>query len=196
MEAVARVDSAVLLWLNGWVGAFPWLDAAVGLLVGDYLVPVLLSLFLLGMWYGARSPESRVRHQKAVFISLAGMGFSNLAVFVLNHLVFRPRPFVEHQLNLLFYRPTDPSFPANPAAMGFAMATGIWLANRKMGIVAYVIAALWSLARVYAGVFYPSDVIAGGLIGVVIVLLVALVFRLLDPIPSLVLWVARRLYLA
>ena len=49
MATAAQVDAAVVLWLNGWVGDLPWMDALIRLLVSDYLAPVLISLILLGM---------------------------------------------------------------------------------------------------------------------------------------------------
>ena len=110
MEFLESADERALLWLNGWVGHFAWLDAVVELVVSDYLVPVLLSLALLGLWFSGANPAARERNQRGVMVGIVGLGLANLVVQITNHYVFRPRPFASIDVSLLFYRPTDSSF--------------------------------------------------------------------------------------
>ena len=117
-------------------------------------------------------------------------------MLIINQHYFRARPFEELDITLLFYQPTDSSFPANPTAVAFAMASGMWQANRKLGLVFFLVAAIWGVSRVYAGVFYVSDIVAGALIGIIGSYLVAVALRLIEPIPTRVLKVARTLHLA
>lgn len=196
MEALAAVDTKILLWLNGWVGHFGVVDRVASALASDYLVLVLGSLTMLGLWFWGSDAESRQRHQRAVLTGMIALGLASLAVAIINDAYVRPRPFLEHDLALLFYRPTDPSFPANPVAVAFAMAAGVFTGHRRAGAMLYLLAALLALSRVYAGVFYPSDVAAGAAIGVVMAYLVRLALRLIEPVPTLVLRLARALYLA
>ncbi|MEE8442646.1 MAG: hypothetical protein V3S37_02760, partial [Dehalococcoidia bacterium] len=111
MDLVIRADEKAFLWLNGWVGHFPWLDVVVRAVVSDYLVPVLLSLVLLGLWFSGVTAKAREWNQRGVMVGLLGLGITNLAVQVINHFLFRPRPFTEMEVSLLFYKPTDSSFP-------------------------------------------------------------------------------------
>ena len=76
------------------------------------------------------------------------------------------------------------------------MATAVWQGHRNAGAVMYVLAAVWGLSRVTSGVFYPTDVIIGGLIGVVMGYLTGRWFMLIEPLPSLVVRTARRFHLA
>lgn len=191
-----QADEAILLWLNGWVGRLPWLDAVVRLVIGDYLVPVLLALALLSLWFTGTAAAIRERNQRAVMTALLGLGLANLAVEALNQFIFRPRPFVDLQVSMLFYRPTDSSFPANPAAMAFAIATGVWLWNQKVGTSLAVIGTLFALARVYAGVFYPLDGVGGAAIGAAASLAAMGLLRLSEPLPTLALRLGRAIYLA
>ena len=196
MDTIRSIDSEVVLWLNQWAERLGPLDSVEKLIVGDYFIPVTMALFLVAMWFAGGNPHERDGRQRAVLIALLAVGFSNLVVLILNEHTFRARPFVDHELTLLFYAPTDSSFPANPAAVAFAMASGAWMGSRKVGAVILGLAVLWSLSRIFAGVFYPTDVVAGALIGVGISHLVALVFRLIEPLPTIVLRATRTLHLA
>lgn len=196
MDTLRSVDAQVVLWLNQWAGRLGPLDAAQEFIVGDYLIPVIMALCLVAMWFVGGNLLERDGRQRAVLIALLAVGFSNLVVLILNQHYFRTRPFVEYDLTLLFYSPTDSSFPANPAVVAFAMASGAWRGSWKVGALIYGLAVLWGLSRTYAGVFYPSDVMAGAVIGVVISHLVALVFRFIEPLPTIVLRGIRVLHLA
>lgn len=196
METLLSLDSHIVVWLNQWVGRLPLLDSIAKLIVGDYFIPVALSLCLLGMWFVGNDSRSRDINQRAVLTALLAVGFANLAVLILNQYYVRDRPFVAHELTMLFYQPTDSSFPANPVAVGFAMATPTWQAHRRLGLLLFGLAAILSLSRIYAGVFYPTDVVTGALIGMVIAYMVAGTLSLIEPLPTLVLQATRRLHLA
>jgi membrane-associated phospholipid phosphatase len=62
------------------------------------------------------------------------------------------------------------SFPSDQAALFFALAVGLWRCSRPLGAIAILIATIGVCAvRVYLGIHYPSDVIAGAAIGVLCV---------------------------
>jgi undecaprenyl-diphosphatase len=189
-------DQKAFFWLNGWVGHFSWLDAIARLVVSDYLAPMLLALTLLGLWFAGATEASRGRNQRGVMAAVLSLAFVSLVVQGLNQFIFRPRPFATFEVSLLFYRPTDSSFPANPAAVGFAIAIAVWLRNRRVGAALLIIAALYSLSRVYAGVQYPLDILGGAVIGLAAGVIATLVIRRFKPLPRLILRVARALYLA
>lgn len=196
METLERIDEEILLWLNGQVGYFPWLDSIAQVVMSDYLVPAILSLALLGLWCAGRTEGVRTRNQLAVLTALVGLALSAMVVdWLLNQLIFRTRPFLVHDLELLFYEPTDSSFPANPAVVAFAMATGVWLWNRKAGAVLYAVAVLYSLSRLYGGVFYPSDILGGASIGAGASLLAYWGLRRFEAVPTRLIQLARAIYL-
>ena len=49
----------------------------------------------------------------------------------------------------------------------FALATAVWFANRKWGAWYFILATLMGIARIYAGVHWPLDIIGGAAIGIV-----------------------------
>ena len=181
---MARLDESILLWINHWVGIVPSVDMAVKWIVSDYLIPVAMSLALLSLWFTGRTPSSRLKQQLVVFSSLIALAIANWIVFIVNQLYIRDRPFVDHDISLLFYESTDPSFPANSAAVSFAIAASVWPIHKTLGFWMFGAATLFAASRVYAGVHYPSDVIAGAIIGAMAALLAQKIRVALEPLPT------------
>ena len=172
MSYVYHIDYWFFTIINGLAGHWPWLDAATRLLLNDYFVPTVLALALLALWFeqkdltGFRDLSGVDKHnQQAVLTATLSAALANLLLKVMNLLYFRPRPFANHSVNLLFYRPTDSSFPSNAATLGFAIAVGVWFFNRSWGWSLMMIAALFGLSRILGGVHYPLDVVAGAALG-------------------------------
>ena len=185
---MAYADEKVFLWINGLVGKLPVLDRVMEWVVSDYLVPVSLALALVGLWFAGADRLARQRHQMGLFVALTSMALSSLAVFTINAVYFRPRPFVDLEVNPLFYQPTDSSFPSNPVAAAFGIAAAVWGVNRRAGTVLVLGASLYSFARVYAGVHYPLDVIAAAMIALVVTFLV---FKMRDLLEPVLIWVIK-----
>ena len=166
---------------------------------GDVLDPVMTVLSLIG-------------NGGAVWITLAvlllhaadrleipflyginfGIGLAMLAGFLvgnlwLKELVMRPRPFVTHSDLTALLAPGDRwSFPSGHALSSFAAATALWCFHKKTGVLALVLAALIAFSRLYASVHYPTDVLAGALLGVLIGLAAAvLVDRVMDALHTI-----------
>ena len=164
MQKLANPDETLFLGINGFVGTLPFVDRVAQWVVSDYLVPVGLALLLIVIWFMKQDRDARTRHQIGVLVALGSMSLSSLVVFILNMYYFRPRPFEDLDVNLLFYQPTDSSFPSNAVAAVSGIAFGIWGVNRTLGWMALSAVGLYGLARVYAGIHYPLDVIGGAAI--------------------------------
>ena len=98
---------------------------------------------------------------------------------LIKQIVARPRPYVVNEaLAVLGTVPTDYSFPSGHTASVFAVASVMLLCMpRRYGIPAVVTAAIVALSRLYNVAHYPTDVLAGMLIGSVVgVLAVKLVY--------------------
>jgi len=76
------------------------------------------------------------------------------------------------------------------------MAVSVWLRNRWAGLGFLLTALLFGWARIFCGVHYPGDVLAGALLGGGVAYLAGRWQRLLDPLLGWVIWLARRVYLA
>ena len=87
-------------------------------------------------------------------------------------LVRRPRPVLEG-LPPLGGAPSSLSFPSAHATSSFAVATAMVRVDPAMS-AAFLVAIALALGRPYLGMHYPSDVLAGALLGVVLGLIVPL----------------------
>ena len=88
--------------------------------------------------------------------------------WMLKELIGRPRPTPDMGAILIGTQLTDFAFPSGHAMVAWAMATILAAKEPRWRWVFYVLATLISFSRIYLGVHYPLDVIAGGLIGLLI----------------------------
>lgn len=85
---------------------------------------------------------------------------------ILKNIVCRPRPCAAFpDFPMLIARPDSYSFPSGHSASSFAAAVMLTLRQKKWGWVALVLAALIAFSRVFLFVHYPTDVLAGALLG-------------------------------
>ena len=126
-------------------------------------VATLLLVFLF-----ANGERLRSWRRAAVAAALSA-GLALLVGKVISELVDRSRPFVVDPsgVHLFSGHAADPGFPSDHATGAFAVAMAIYLRKRSWGVVALLAAALLSVGRVAIGVHFPSDVLAGAVVGCV-----------------------------
>jgi undecaprenyl-diphosphatase len=125
----------------------------------------LFAVLLLVGWFLARR-ESDVPAVAAVVgtgvAALAALGLAQL----IGHAVDRARPYaVMPAAHLLVSKTADFSFPSDHATAVGAVAVGLLLFRRPLGLTACVLALGMAFARVYVGAHYPGDVVAGLVLG-------------------------------
>jgi undecaprenyl-diphosphatase len=157
-------------WLFGQINAFaratPWLHAPAQAFAA-YGVGLFAVLLLAGWWVARRS--GRIA---GVAAALCAGGATLLAVAVnqpIVHAVHEARPYATLQnIVVLAHRSTDASFPSDHATMAGAVAAGVWIVDRRLGVVAAIAAVLMAGTRVYIAAHYPADVVAGLLLGAIV----------------------------
>ena len=101
---------------------------------------------------------------KAIFSALL-LGL--LCTFVFQFLALRPRP---DAVRLLLAQPPFPAFPSGHAVAAFATATVLMLSYRNWSLCSSALlgALLIAISRLYLGQHYPTDVLAGMVLGAAI----------------------------
>jgi undecaprenyl-diphosphatase len=105
------------------------------------------------------------RRATAAGLAAAALGLG--ANQVIAHFWQRPRPYLDHPLGIvpLLSHTHDASFPSDHATAAFAIAFGVLFVARRAGWLFVAWAALIAASRVLAGMHYPTDVLAGAVIG-------------------------------
>ncbi|MDA8443255.1 MAG: phosphatase PAP2 family protein [Peptococcaceae bacterium] len=174
--------------LNHWAGHIPLLDTTMSFLA-QYALEIYALLFVIA-WFVLPKPEVK-RRNALVVMGLAGV-LALLLNVLLAHLWFRPRPFVtlkQGSFTQLIPHSADSSFPSDHAAGSFGFAAGSWYrAERWVSISFTCLAVLVGVARVYVGVHWPTDVIAGVIVGIVSAVIMK---RFSDKFEPLTRWVMR-----
>lgn len=169
------IDRSWFLDLNSFARATPWLHAAFR----DYAEygVVLFAAVLVWSWWRSRSTGDL----GAVAAALWAPAGTLLAVGLnqpLGNSVREPRPYTSLQhVEVLVARTSDFSFPSDHAVMAGAVAAGVWLASRRLGLLTAVAAVLMAFTRVYVGAHYPGDVAVGLLFGAAVTVIGYLLLR-------------------
>ena len=172
---LSSIDRAVVTFLNQFVGRAPALDAllaavSVNDLVKGNAVMAVLWMLWFSPWPACQGPARRAGLIAGLAGSIAALALTRLLSLVLP---FSARPLHEPALHLVTPAGLAPtsysdfsSFPSDHAALFVGLAVTISFASRRWGLIvlAYVLAVI-CLPRLYLGLHYPSDLLAGALTG-------------------------------
>ncbi|MBP7669537.1 MAG: phosphatase PAP2 family protein [Candidatus Eisenbacteria bacterium] len=164
IETLQQWDRAVLLWIHqGW--SHPALDRFFLAFASakPFLIPFAIVCGWL-LWRGGR------RGRLLVALLLAGVCVTDpLVHHILKPLFARVRPcFVVDGVRALSGQSHSPSFPSSHAANVFCAATIVAGRLGRRWLWLLVLAAIVGISRVYIGVHYPSDILAGAGLGMLV----------------------------
>ncbi|MFE2164338.1 phosphatase PAP2 family protein [Streptomyces sp. NPDC059447] len=152
-------------WLNDAIAAW----SVYGL--------TLFAVLMVAAWWRARrtGSPSAVTALAVPLITLGGFGVDLLLKLV----VREDRPCQSLHVAVLESCPApgDWSFPSNHAAIAAAAAVALLYVSRPLGAVAVGAAVLMAASRVWVGVHYPHDVLAGLAVGALVAALCARAVR-------------------
>jgi len=134
--------------------------------ITNYDYPVSIAIPAMELVWGY------THHDKKAIISgwqtVAGFGIDFVLTEGLKYAVHRPRPFVTYPDIQPYETFTDHSFPSGHTSFAFCAATSLSICYPRWYVVApaYLWAAAIGYSRLDLGVHYPSDVLAGAIVGV------------------------------
>jgi membrane-associated phospholipid phosphatase len=148
-------------------------------LAGNDLVkggPIVAALW----WFWFRPHRDQAKRRELVIASslgaLVAAGVSRAFTLLVP---FRARPFSTPGLNLETPLPQlweikGGSFPSDHMALAFAMVAGIFLVSPPLGLALAAYALLLvGLPRVYLGIHWPTDILGGAVVGILVTLVIA-----------------------
>ncbi len=147
-------------WSLDWIGVF------FASYLGYFLILAALVLFL----------KQKKWHEKIYFFSFISLSLILSRGIIAEAVKFfaeRPRPF-----SVLNFQPlieasgVNASMPSGHMAFYFALAIAIFFFNKKIGWYFLGAAILMGIARIFTGVHWPLDILAGAAIGIASVFLV------------------------
>ena len=150
----------VLYWIREHLTCpfFDWLMPAVSALSAHGEIWILLAAVLVCV------PKTRRVGLTMGVTLLLGFLIGNVG---LKNIIARVRPYdVATDVTLLVERLHDFAFPSGHTLASFGAATALTLTHRRWGAAALVLAAAIGFSRLYLFVHYPTDVVAGALLGV------------------------------
>ena len=173
MDYLRQFDYKLMRLINGMAKQYKWLDY-FGIFCAVYLIWFMAAL-ALGMFFYVPKSINRLRYLMILLASSVG---AYLAATLVGFTYGRARPFVSfgslHQLIATSF--SHKSFPSSHSTLAFALAFSVLMFNRPLGILMLILAVLVAWGRVYVGVHYPLDVLAGAFLGTGVSLII---YRLL-----------------
>jgi undecaprenyl-diphosphatase len=113
---------------------------------------------LIFMWF--RNDHYRKVTWNAMVSSVISMFLHTL----IKLFFFRPRPFAKRRVGILIPSKMDSSFPSKHTLLVFAVSTSIFLYDRALGSMMWLLSLLTAFSRIWLGHHYPSDILGSAFI--------------------------------
>ena len=172
-------DEAILAFFNKFAHKSIALDHFIYMISENNLLKggVIIGVFYY-LWWAADSRINTMLDRRILTITILSAFVAEIVCIILSlTLSYRARPFINP--DIVFSNPVEPSFwwnnhisslPSDHATLFMALWLGIFTCNKKIGwySLAYIILVIL-LPRIYLGLHFPSDIVIGGLMGLMFV---------------------------
>jgi undecaprenyl-diphosphatase len=147
--------------------------------LGTYLIYIAIIVFLIFAYLDWKKHSHAYigRYLLPLFSAFVSVG---AVVHFIRLFIERNRPFIAHSLTPLLTE-FSYSFPSAHTIFIFSLATGTLYFNKKLGIGLFIAGIFIGLARIAGGVHYPSDIVAGALLGILTTMFVGAILKAVRP---------------
>lgn len=189
-------DHAVISAVNQYSQHSWALDRIVNYLQGAHLLKgAVLACAIWWAWFRPGPQQTQVRHHVVITIAACIVAIALARALQLT-LPFRPRPMHVAELGFILPYGMLPtllkdwsSFPSDHAVLFFTLSTGLWFVSRRAGILALLFSTIVvCLPRLYLGLHYPTDLIAGAALGAAVSALGNWFLTTSRPVENVVKW--------
>jgi undecaprenyl-diphosphatase len=158
---IHKLDRSAFIWVAEH--HVPWANRALPALSRSANHSKVWGVAAAGLALGGGRPGRRAAMRGLGAVALA----STVTNTVLKSWIRRPRPVLDPvpHVRRLSKQPWTTSFPSGHAASAAAFATGVALESPRLGVAVGAVAGGVAFSRVYTGVHYPGDVLAGAALG-------------------------------
>ena len=164
LDYIISIDQSIFLFINQhfwnlYTGFAMFIVTQLG--NGYFLLPLVISGLLI---------FDRRNALKVIIVSIIAILFGGLIVHILKEIIQRPRPLAEPLFSAININVCGQglcgknSFPSGHSQAAFSVAV-VLSGYCKKWLLFYLLAGLAAFSRVYIGVHYPFDIIAGSMIG-------------------------------
>ena len=116
--------------------------------------------------------DGKIKKEQVVH-ALAACAVAWIIAFLIKRFFPTLRPFVTNGKEIeVMLRPTDGAFPSEHTTLAFALATTIFMHDKKIGWVYLIAAVAIGISRVLANVHYPVDIVGGAFLGTIVAVVI------------------------
>ena len=151
-----KIDLFLFNFIHNLSGQSICLDSLAIFFAQDliYFLPLLIIL--------AYFLQRKEKFLKILLLTLSSLLVVFLIDFLFKRFYFRARPFVFFNFSpLINFSSAETSLPSLHTGLAFCLAFVVYFINKKFGWFSLFLAFLIGLARIYVGVHWPTDIIAG-----------------------------------
>lgn len=165
-------DQSIIHFFNSYAHRWWIVDATLVEISNSNLLDgaILMAMFWWA-WiaYGKKDPAKREVLTASLALCVLAVVLARVLALALP---YRERPIRNPLLHFTYPFTANPnslihwsSFPSDHAVLTFCIATGLWMVSRRLGTVALIYSLFTNVPRIYSGAHYPTDLIAGVLLG-------------------------------